>query len=124
MKSFRADLILWGLFQGLVAYLVLAWIAPQWQGNLQALSAIGLLGAAMSAIVFGLVRGTRPGTPPLGFIVVSSLLPLVAVLGGDTLHYGRPYFAGPLTLAFAMLWAILLLPSALGGMLLFSRRRR
>ncbi len=124
MTCFRADPIIWGLFQGLVAYLILAWLAPQWQGNLTALSAIGLLGAIISTIAFGLLRQARQGAQALGFIAVSLLLPPVAVLGGDSLHYGRLYFAGPLTLGFIMLWSILLVPCALGAMLLFSRTHR
>lgn len=124
MTCFRVDSIIWGLFQGLVAYLILAWLAPQWQGNLIALSAIGLLGAVISTIVFELLRRARLVAQALGFIAVSSLLPLVVVFGGDSLYYGRFYFAGPLTLGFIMLWAVLLLPCALGAILLFSRIHR
>lgn len=122
MKYSRIDSLLRGLSQGLVAYLILAWLAPQWQGNVLALLAITLLGAVISTIVTGLRQPPKWKARVLGVIAESLLLPPVVVLGGDSLHYGRLHFAGPLTLGFILLWAILLLPCSLSSMLLFSRR--
>ncbi len=120
-RYFRAKLSTWGFFHGLVAYLILAWLAPQWRGNLLALLGIGLLGSIMSTVIFAVLRPTRPSTLLLGFLFVSSLLPPFIVIGGDSLYYGRPYFAGPLTLGFIILWAILLLPFALIAQVIFGR---
>ncbi len=121
MRFFRADLSIWGFLHGIIAYLLLAWLAPQWRWNWMALLTIGLLGATASGIIFGLLPQARRGIRSLGFLAVSCLLPFMVVVGGDSLYYGRPYFAGPLTLGFIILWAILLLPFALIAALFLSR---
>ncbi len=116
----RAEPIVGGLLQGLIAYLILVWLAPQWQGNLLALVSIVLLGGVISAIVFGLVRQAGHRANLAGFLIVSCLLPPIVVLGADSAHYGRPYFAGPLTLGFILLWVILLLLATCILLLIFN----
>ncbi len=111
----RIKLILWGMFHGLVAFLILGWLAPQWQGNWRALAVIVAIGATLSAIVFGIGHNSRPRTQKWRFLATSSFLPPIVVIGADSVYYGRPYFAGPLTLGFIILWVILLLPFALGA---------
>ncbi len=124
MKSFRARPATWGFFQGFIAYLILAWLAPQWQWNLMALLTIGLLGATIGEIIFGFLQQARHGTKSLGFLAISCLLPALVVVGGDSLHYGHLYFAGPLTLGFIILWTVLQIPFALVLALIFGRTHR
>ncbi len=124
MKYFRARPATWGFSQGLVAYLILAWLAPQWQWNLAALLAIGLVGATIGEIIFGFLQRAGRRTKSLGFLAISCLFPALVVVGGDSLHYGRLYFAGPLTLGFIILWTVAQIPFALVLALIFSRTNR
>ncbi len=117
----RAEPIIAGLVQGLIAYLILAWLAPQRQGNLLALVIIVLLGGVISTIGFGLVRRAGRRASSLEFLIASCLLPPIVVIGADSVHYGRPYFAGPLTLGFILLWVILLLLATCILMLIFNQ---
>ncbi len=118
------NLITWGSIHGLVAYGLLVWLAHQWWRDWLALVVLIFLGGVISAFVFvplywKWARGLIPG-----FVLASCLLPFVAVIGGDSLHYGYLYIGGPVTLGFAGIWAILLLPFAVLAAIVYQRMPR
>lgn len=111
--------ILWGIAQGFLSYLILAFLAPVWWGNGEALFGILVVSGATSAIVFALLL-TKPRWIKLcGFFIVGLLLPWFVAIGSDSLYYGRFYVADPLTLIFVCVWSILLLPALIASAVIY-----
>ena len=112
-------LVLWGVIQGSVA----AVFEMEWMRITDPATLIltVLAGGGSAALVFGLLR-RRPPLRWLGFLLVSTLIPLITVMGSASIFYGRLTFVlDPLAIVVALIWALTLMPFALVTGLLLLR---